>query len=464
MKKGVFGSSTKKGRGDWTICNLYSQIDPSTSRLTITCGVIDSDRKICQLAAVFLKIQGQKPEAFARGRIAFHAVITSEKYKGTHGSLGLELNKQNKKEASFAYFQTCFMREGTPASHLSNQKNIPILIQFVISDAVQLLKGKEEFLFPANSKSFLVKQCEHLISGIIMHDQVATELEKMDDYLRIAVEFCKTKIGDKDPLPFEKVILLFNTLRQVISFQLWPDPIFRFLPIHQLEWLHFLYRQLNLSVVFESETGLAEGSAVAAMADAQSQIEKILYQEFLRQKQKEPHARFSAQKKIYEMIENMPESRHQLMQKFDDQGITELSDLTSAGNSRIRDKAFGEWPQSSKGEILKLAYQYMEIVAAHLLSTEGEKALNSSGQLGLLIKRVDALNRMAPIVTWKNKTVKLSKISNTVFDTTAITECGALLLMHPKGEKETRAIPGETVQAFWKNVVCYDGRQPPKIE
>lgn len=468
IRQGVVGTCQRDGLSNGALCNFYYQVNPLTSHLFLTCGMINSDQKIEELGAALAHIQTQKPESFKNGRWIIHSVGSSaEVFKASRALVSQNsLARQiNAKDFSALHFHTCFdkaLTESARPFHAVNVENLAFLIKHVLADAAQLLlknKLAGSLILPKDGKSFLSEQSALVISlakelqqmnGQFKEGEVwsgfeqfvdkqttfRNELIKMADYLRIAIELLEKVPKDKDVLPLEQTMLLFKTARQILVCQFERNDIGKALPLGQLECLLLLYRLLDFKVVLISEDGLDEGSAAAAIFDAQSQIERMFYQENLRKKCTPPLAMLNARHKLLDLICKLPEERDNLFRRFTFshyKGIStaKFDHLKAAPDDTVRDvlmKEIEQYPSPQK-ESLTHALFYMELVLVHLLSS-AEKNLNSSGVARLSIQSTDSFNRMAPFASCGRVTIHLSDLSESkAFDSTIVTDIGKAILM-----------------------------------
>ena len=438
--------------------------------MVMTCGLIDSDDKVGQLGAAITYIQSKKSEPFKNGRWVFHSVGSSEPVRkvGSRFCNQSSVEKQlNRKDLSVLHFHTCFesgKSETSRSIHDSNLENLAFLMEHVLNDAAHLLKDEAgaAHIVPSDGNGFLHGKCKELVALanetlklknhshpdkaidanlelIPKQSKLSEELNRMAEHLQFAIdqlERIRNKEMKKKPLPADQSILLFKVMRQVLILQSERNDILIALPLGQLECLLFLYRLLDFKVVLTSESGLDEGSVAAAISDAQSQMERGLYQENISKKCAPPQAWHIARNKMFDLILKLPERRDMLYRRFfhrEAKGIStpKLDHLYAAPNEDVRAALMKEIeiPPPEK-EMLTLTLHYMELVTTHLI-TEGEKALNSTGLNGLLIANADSLNRMAPFASSENVAIHLSDLSESkAFDSTAITLIGKAILMH----------------------------------
>lgn len=471
MAKGVVGTCERDSLSSDNLCNLYCRIDPLTFHLVMTCGIIGSDAHVEQLGAAIAYIQSKKPDSFKTGRWMFHSVGSSKEIQRLSSKFCNQklLDQQLKRnDLSVLHFHTCFesrLSETSRSLHKANLENLAFLMEYVLIDAAQLLNGTAAVL-PKDGQGFLTKQCAVLVSlakevqqltnqsnpdkaidrnleALQKQGELHDELKKMADYLRIAIELLGRMPKEKNTLPTDQTILLFKVMHQLLLSQLETNDIRNALPLGQLEWLLFLYRLLDIKVVLTSDSGLDEGSVAAAMADAQSQLERAFYQESIKKKMTSPNAWLMARNKMFDLMLKLPEARDILVRRFscrEYKGIStpKLDHLNAAPDEIVRELLMREieLPVPEK-EMLTWALHYMEHVTTHLLSAEAEKTLNSTGRAGLLIKNIDALNRMAPFAVRGEATIHLSDLSaGKAFDSTALTDMGKAILMHSSSSRK----------------------------
>jgi hypothetical protein len=244
------------------------------------------------------------------------------------------------------------------------------------------------------------------------------KLEKMLHQLipvfqRLIVLLESQRTQDYDP-KLEKAILVFNTLKLVFSLQYKEQVNFSTNRCTEIELSLFLYRLLNFNVIISCLSGLDRTGSVVAFQDSLSQLEEELYAQFLREipPQQEERlfiARLKAQKRIYDLIVNINSCRMQLfhsthtlikenkvtLQQELPGKATKIPDqeepfklrevlLQSINQSYPSRPPVGEAPSNTLfADDLKYVQYYLELVAKHLLGTQVEKTLFSTGVLGL---------------------------------------------------------------------------------
>lgn len=168
--EGVAGACRRDGLGSRRLCNVYFRIDLYTHHLTICTGAVDSSSQACELVEGIVEIQ-TTTNPFANGRWMLHTVLSSdkeeEKFEGVHSHLSnIQQSLQQKlkrNDISILQFYTRFNGESTlhPYSLKSSiHESLAFLTEYVLSDAMQLLKSLPDLPFlPKEGGGFINKQC-----------------------------------------------------------------------------------------------------------------------------------------------------------------------------------------------------------------------------------------------------------------------------------------------------------------
>lgn len=236
-------------------------------------------------------------------------------------------------------------------------------------------------------------------------DQLAADLQNLRKSIVKAIamfqaqESFEKQSSGQPSIELEKALLLFSVFDRLLCLQL-NIPEEKTLSrsrCSEIELFLLFFRLLKIKTVIICMSGLDRSGAVRAIADTQSHLEREWFLN-VGTLPDETRTRLKVSKMMFDLIVNLDANRVELL-KFvnainaenkNKLGLIEdltLLEKTPAPTMNIRDALFTMIDQkyshnSQQVQQLKLSQYYLELVAKHLLSTEAEKTLYSTGVVG----------------------------------------------------------------------------------
>lgn len=251
----------------------------------------------------------------------------------------------------------------------------------------------------------------------------------------------------------ELSLLSFRVLRRIFAVQ-FKEPLSQSMSRSgEIECFLLLYRLLNVNVLVLCKSGLDRSAEVRALSDAQSQVERLFYRQhlqILRGDSEVPWAASSleARKQLFDLILTMDQNRNELLRSAavleNDRWISAVRDWKAGAQlADVRSELMRNITSRNSVEVadrFKNTLLYLELVLAHLLGTESEKTINSTGIAGLkymhgggLLDRMfanfHALDRLPPFIQVDGRVIKLITLSEGyIYNSLLISEMGIVLI------------------------------------